>query len=284
MPLLFAIISLYLIFGGGYRVLVHYPAVKDGVCTMAIAEAQAAVAAAADAAAAGKPAPSSKSATPGPVEPEKAEPKRVELEKVEPEKVFETTDPCFETGIKLVEGRHYQVTLIGAADWNLDSSRIVNDPFCLGKYGPSFWRDDGQRPATFKGLRCIMTRYHPTYLGGLPSRRHVFVPWFTLLGEIEKDSGIVIPFNRTNFKFRAPASGKLFLYVNDAIDSMHLFEEACAPKSKCECVDDWRCYYRNNTGSALVVYKPFGIEPKGIPADWEGKPRIEIEELSDGNQ
>ena len=285
MPVLFAIISLYLIFGGGYRMLVHYPAVKDGVCTMALAEAralaaEAAAAAVAAAAAAGKPLPSLKSSTPGPAEPGKVGQEEVGPEK-KPEKVFDTSDPCFETGIKLVEGRHYKVRLVGADDWNLDGSRIVNDPFCLGKYGPSFWRDN-ERPATFKGLRCIMTRYHPTYLGGLPSRRHVFVPWFTLLGEIEKDSGIVIPFNRTKFEFRAPASGRLYLYVNDAIDSLYLFENYCAPEAKCDCVRDWRCHYRNNLGSALVMYNAFDVPPGDIPEDWKGKPRIEIEELSDG--
>ena len=55
-------------------------------------------------------------------------------------------------------------------------------------------------------------------MGGIPARRHLALPWFTLVAEIRPDSDDVYPFTRTEFIWEAPRAGGLYLYVNDAIN------------------------------------------------------------------
>jgi len=209
LPVGFTLICLYLALAGGYRLLVHNPYVKDGVCAL-----------------------------PGEVTTNK-----VALSSPE---TFDSKYPCFDTGIKIVAGTIYDVKVSKTPDWPKSTlwSRAL-DPFCWGDHDNSAWTD-GTVPATFKGLICFWQRFNPLYLARLPARRNLSIPWYTLTGEIGRDSGNVFPLNRPEFRFKAKASGMLYLYVNDAI-SVPMF----GPSSDME--DAWKAYYNSNHGTANVT-------------------------------
>jgi hypothetical protein len=224
-PVVFAALSLFVIFGGGYRLFIHYPVVKDGVCALA----------------------GTNTATGGD---------------------FSTKNPCFKTTIWLDASKRYEVTLTGDDTWKgaVERSRLRSDPLCLRDYPDSSWKDAGKYPATFKGLNCILTRFRPGFLVGLPARRHLAFPWFTLVGEVGKDSGDVFPLNQEHFVFRPQASGTLYLHVNDAI-GVWPFER-------------WR-FYDNNAGEARVVFEREGEQQSGMDQAAPDVPTISIVELKD---
>ena len=64
------------------------------------------------------------------------------------------------------------------------------------------------------------------------------LPWFALVAEIGRDLGDAFPINRERFVLVPQRSGRLYLYVNDAIDASG---------------DDWDTGYRNNEGSTTVT-------------------------------
>ena len=53
----------------------------------------------------------------------------------------------------------------------------------------------------------------------IPARRQLSLPWFTLVAEIGRDSGDALPDQPRELRLRAARDGRLYLYVNDAIDS-----------------------------------------------------------------
>ena len=56
----------------------------------------------------------------------------------------------------------------------------------------------------------------------IPARRHLTLPWFTLVGEISRDSGAVFPLHRGRVVLEPTRTGQLYLYVNDAINGLGL--------------------------------------------------------------
>ncbi|HSA79631.1 MAG TPA: DUF2235 domain-containing protein [Geminicoccaceae bacterium] len=129
---------------------------------------------------------------------------------------FETSAACKDTRIDLLAGRRYQVEATAQG-----------------------WEDAGH-PADLGGLP-ILTRLRPTFVGAIPARRHIALPWFTLVAEIGRDSGDAFPVNRERFVLVPARNGRLYLYVNDAIDSFG---------------QGWDTYYRNNSGTATVTVTP----------------------------
>jgi uncharacterized protein (DUF2235 family) len=129
---------------------------------------------------------------------------------------FQTIKPCVDAGIELLADRRYQVD-IEAQGWN----------------------DDGY-PAGIEGLAGL-ARFRPGFVAAIPARRHLALPWFVLVGEIGRDSGKVFPVNRQHFVFVPPHSGRLYLYVNDAIDGIG---------------ELWNTYYLNNAGTATITLRP----------------------------
>ncbi|GEM_PF-711746 len=134
---------------------------------------------------------------------------------------FNTKDPCFVTGIDMEVGRVYEVEV------NVDEPWI-----------------DLRHPASPNGLDHRLTALDPIFIGGLTVRREQLIPWFTLLGEIGRDSGDIVVLNKSQsaFKFKAPRSGPLYLYVNDALNISNLWRES----------GDWDAMYRNNEGTAII--------------------------------
>ncbi|MGI9500768.1 MAG: hypothetical protein ACR2P3_12055, partial [Geminicoccaceae bacterium] len=88
----------------------------------------------------------------------------------------------------------------------------------------------------------------------LPTRRHLSIPWFTLMGEIGKDSGQAFPINRSNFTFRAQASGPLYIYVNDGINVPGL----SIPNARGNASRSVDAAYANNLGKAVIEIEPVG--------------------------
>lgn len=130
---------------------------------------------------------------------------------------FDTSVPCVDTGLLLDAGRKYRVEVVARG-----------------------WQDDGYE-ADVRGLRGFSRLLDPAFVLGLPARRHLSLPWFVLTGEIGRDSGDLLPINRTRIVFEPLRSGRLHLYVNDAIDGFG--------------IDPYR-YYRGNQGSTAVTVRP----------------------------
>jgi uncharacterized protein (DUF2235 family) len=130
---------------------------------------------------------------------------------------FATKEPCVDTGVDLQAGRSYRVEIRASG-----------------------WQDDGY-PADLDGITGVRYRLDPVFVIGIPARRKVTLPWFTLVAEIGRDSGHAFAFNRKDFIFEATRGGRLYLYVNDAIDAVG---------------EDWQRYYRKNQGTAKINVTP----------------------------
>ncbi|MEE8270300.1 MAG: hypothetical protein V3R98_01025 [Alphaproteobacteria bacterium] len=112
----------------------------------------------------------------------------------ENEHKFLTRDRCFDTGIHLQAGEKYHIAVDvkEAEDWI-----------------------DKTIPANPNGLDNWRMNWHPLMIATMPFRRHLKDSWFVLMGKIGR--------NGTTFKvgsgrtIRATETGRLFLYVNDAI-------------------------------------------------------------------
>ena len=105
----------------------------------------------------------------------------------------------------------------------------------------------------------------PAFLGGFPARRHLALPWFTLVAEIRPDSDDVFPFTRTEFVWEAPRPGGLYLYVNDAINpglelsDLNVADAEGLAITEAERAsarsDDWYAFYLNNRGTATITVR-----------------------------
>ncbi len=133
---------------------------------------------------------------------------------------FEPDNPCFDTGLDLVEGQQYDIAF-RVKDWYDDD--ILADV--------SGWLDA------------------PWYLYLFtPIRRHWFADWYQPIARIDDKmfdrfpikSGAAdsVPGDALTMRFVARSSGRLFLYVNDAV--------LLAPNFV-------RTFYENNRGEATVI-------------------------------
>ena len=139
---------------------------------------------------------------------------------------FATDKVCIDTGVDLRSGRRYDVTVeIGEA-----------------------WMD-ASIPAGIAGFESFWARFKWPMPLGFPARRHLSMPWFTLIGEIGRDSGDIFPIKRPTFTFRPATSGRLYLYVNDAINA-GAFDLAAFGLGQ-----DWSTYYANNKGTATIMVR-----------------------------
>ena len=156
---------------------------------------------------------------------------------------FDTRMTCLDTGLDLVAGRSYTVRITPGEPWI-----------------------DFTQPASYRGLSGWSTPFHWEFLLALPMRRHVSMPWFALTGEIGLDSGQIFPLRLGEFTFRASEGGRLFLYVNDAINALSLpvpsepdkgIEPICPyvhdESGKSATSTAWCGFYTNNRGTASVV-------------------------------
>ena len=221
-PILAAVLGVFLIGGAAYRVAVHLPLIGDGVCKgWSVALDQGGLAR-----------PVLRQALDGPVA-----------------IAFDTRVPCVDTGVDLQAGQRYVIEMtngngkvLTAKDW--EDARYVA--------GPS-------------GLAGVGYLGNPVYFGLLPARRHLTLPWFTLIAEIRRDSGQVFPLTRPTRTWIAPHSGRLFLYVNDAINrwfeipDLNSAEADGLPITPAERQSGrssaWYANYLNNDGVATITIR-----------------------------
>lgn len=157
--------------------------------------------------------------------------------------IFDTRMPCLDTGLSLVAGKNYIIELDLADKWK-----------------------DYETEASNEGLSRWYSRFHPAFLAALPARRHISVPWFGLIGEIGRDSGQIVPLRLDKTEFRAPESGTLYLYVNDAINALSIAvpskpAKGATPICELETYNtgesarstEWCGFYTNNLGTASIV-------------------------------
>jgi hypothetical protein len=155
---------------------------------------------------------------------------------------FDPRTPCLATGLILQEGQRYSIE-VDARGWK-----------------------DGETEADPDGLSGMGPLAEPAFLGGVPARRHLALPWFTLVAEIRPDSDDVFPFTRTEFIWEAPRAGGLYLYVNDAINpgvelaDLNVADADGLPITEAERAsaksEAWYAFYLNNRGTATIRVRP----------------------------
>jgi uncharacterized protein (DUF2235 family) len=147
---------------------------------------------------------------------------------------FATSSMCWSTGIELLEGRRYRITISAPRDWR-----------------------DGRIPAALEGFEIVelpTTADRVAMFSGLPLRRVLNRPWFrpiARIGAVGADEYPLDPDTRAGVEvsdalvadIRARRSGELFLYVNDAIIGLPRIADT---------------FYLNNTGSAQVKVERLG--------------------------
>ncbi|MEM8951272.1 MAG: DUF2235 domain-containing protein [Pseudomonadota bacterium] len=166
-----------------------------------------------------------------PFAPDKQAPEPVEPR---PSNDFKTSDPCFETDFLLEKGQKYRLDV-----------RTIKDPWL-----------DLTIPASYGGFENGLTNLSPLFLLMSPTKRHLALPWFSLVGEIGRDSGNIFPINRETITFTAPATGRLYLYVNDTVNALGLSIPQNPEHTK--SLKSAVAAYRNNKGSAIVTVARVG--------------------------
>jgi uncharacterized protein (DUF2235 family) len=138
---------------------------------------------------------------------------------------FASSDPCAPTGVQVEAGATYRLDLTRAAGepWK---DQTITAPFPEGFSG------------FYSGLRWWQNLF---FLAATPVRRHWTHPWFVPIARVGQDpfEQYALP-DTTNF-VTPRTSGRLFVFVNDAILPLSPFGVG------------WRSYYRNNLGSATVT-------------------------------
>ncbi|MCG6907438.1 MAG: DUF2235 domain-containing protein [Desulfobacteraceae bacterium] len=138
---------------------------------------------------------------------------------------FSPQNACVDTGVILHAGQLYRVKIEVLEGWK-----------------------DGIYDAGIAGLSNLTDWFAIPFRMGFPARRVLSLPWFTLMGEIGRDSGQVFPMNRASFSFQPKQTGRLYLYVNDAINALGLpVDIGTGERSRA-----WNAYYLNNSGRARV--------------------------------
>ena len=140
---------------------------------------------------------------------------------------FDIRSICANTGVLLVEGARYHVTIRMDGAWRDDKLPVDIDGF----YTPDV--KDWTRLA---------------YMLGLPLRREFIRPWFRMVGRYGSTGGEEVFFDpdpesdhtSVDAQIRATRGGEFFLFVNDAvIGAPGLFD----------------VFYRNNDGKAVATIK-----------------------------
>lgn len=201
-PRAFVFVLVLAIVGVGYRLVIHYPSVVNGVCSR-----PGALQANAPAETVGVGGPNERKSVTIP---------------------FNVETPCTKTGIFLNAGQSYQI------DIRTDA----------------LWKDLGVE-AGIDGFDRTRDNFDLVFLAALPMRRHLTIPWFTLTGEIGRDSGNVFPMNRPGFRFTPIHSGELYIYVNDAINALRI--SVPIDESQTYKVSSWDAFYCNNSGKGMIT-------------------------------
>ena len=141
---------------------------------------------------------------------------------------FNTRTPCHNTGFLIEAGATYTIEINPNSNWRDSNVDVGIDGF------DNKWN--------FLSLR---------YLAGLPARRHLSLPWFSLIGEIGTDSGNIVPFKERSFTFKSRYRGVLHLYVNDAINAWGIQVPGKQSEGRGKN-STWDAFYRNNYGSASI--------------------------------
>ena len=146
--------------------------------------------------------------------------------------VFDPKNPCFDTGLDLTQGQEYDIDLEICENWSdksikSDVTGWLDAPWWM--YGFTVWR------------------------------RHLLVGWYELMARIGVHGRDVYRLaahgeasgpddngrrRRLVARVKARSSGRLYLYVNDAV------------------VFGWRGLYKNNRGRANVTVRP--ADPAGV--------------------
>ena len=144
---------------------------------------------------------------------------------------------CAPTGLQVEAGATYR----------LDLARSSPDP----------WRDEtiaAPFPAGFSGLyRGLRWWENGMFLAATPFRRQWSKPWFVPMARVGPDPFEQYALTDTTNTFTARTSGRLFLFVNDAILPVAVFPRRLG----------WTAYYRNNLGTATVTVTK--IAERGSP-------------------
>lgn len=166
--------------------------------------------------------------------------------------VLSTTDPCLNTGIELEQGREYKISIEIGEPW-----RDGQDPRTGGE-GIGL-------PAGPQGLdwKNLTWSERATMMGLSLTRRYWSEDWMALMGSIgrgrehafridakaNKEGGVE---SKTEYEytFFAWRSGRLYLFVNDAINVRS--DGKFCTKGSFDDDRPWACYYNNNQGTANI--------------------------------
>ena len=156
--------------------------------------------------------------------------------------IFETRDPCMNTGAELSEGHDYTIRFTIKDGWQ-----------------------DKSLPAGPDGIQWadVPLKQRLLMAASVPSRRFLTEDWFVMMGSIGTAREDAFPLDlkqapddpqTLETTIRAWRSGPLYLFVNDAI-GVYPVHKACEIK---ESGTEWRCFYDNNKGNAVVEIKQRG--------------------------
>lgn len=157
---------------------------------------------------------------------------------------FHTNDPCFNTGIKLKQGRDYRITIAITQPWR-DG---MNPGFSADPTGLN-WREMNWNSRIFMVSMSL-------------ARRFWGEDWFTTMGSIGRAREHAFPIDARRlsgnpdsyvYEFHAWRSGRLYLFVNDGVNAFRS-DSLCGPGGM-DPQTPWRCYYDNNQGSARITIK-----------------------------
>ncbi len=167
---------------------------------------------------------------------------------------FRTNEPCQPSGLKLQKGRAYLAHVAIAKEW-FDDRHLANL--------------DGVDRSQLDGFAKV--KY---FLGGLGARRKFGQRWFKPIFRVGADGfgefavNPTVPFSAESGKktmdvrFKSPADGELFVYVNDAyggfIPWALLFGQSGKNKD-----GSWMHAYDNNSGEAEITVRPLKPEEYG---------------------
>ena len=135
---------------------------------------------------------------------------------------FQTKDPCLATGLTLFAGQTYKIAIDVAEPWR-----------------------DKEFHASPAGFESWLTQFHPVFLAGIPTKRILTYPWFTMIGEISGDPGEIYPV-REDITIKPTSTGELRFYVNDAVYSLGGRDDEGHPLN-------WALLYDNNEGKATIT-------------------------------
>ena len=233
LPYGFSAIIAIIVISASYRVFFHYPAVKDGVCVFLEEKDQ----------------PSGTKTTDADVNKVSSYTRQ--------RGVFETRDFCFSTEMYFEKGQRYRISVITDSDNKpIDHDQPGEIDKINIEIGSEMTWQDLDISAGVDGFENGWKNYDPRFILFVPTRRHLSLPWFTLMGEIGKDSGHVFPINRDEpFIYTSPADGRLHLYVNDMINVPGIGVPQDERDNDGEIIESYGpdAAYRNNRGKAKVT-------------------------------